>query len=240
MAALASERPQTLSTLLATTRDRLRPLGLRDQALPEGLAEAVAGGGRTQLSATCWLLGTESNPLGECRIVRIVGSSSEIVNTMIFPRRPECLPTFVAELLVFGGCPRVAFVDVQVPGVGRERKREVAKRTMALAARHAHLHAEREAPGWSVEFSAGGHVFTRPGQRATTHDLQALYDDYLRCWCDLTAGRAPSPGPADPAAADELARFKQHHVEQSPVREFLAKVFGADWAYRFLHQFLYR
>lgn len=240
LAAQLHPPPTVLGPLWEDTRRRLAPLGVVDLPIPADLAASSGLSGKMSLRAACWGIGPR---LAECRIVRIEGPNAEIVNTMIFPDRPEALPVFAAELLVFGGVPRLAFVDLQVPGLADRRRDDVAVRTRRLAVDFAHLPCDQTAPDWAVHWSAGGYVFTRPNDTAFAEDLLLLYGRYLDLWVDLAAGACGGPGEtrcADPAAVAELQHYKRSHVEHSPGTAFLTKLFGAEWTGRFLNGFLYR
>lgn len=218
----------------------LHDLGLTPEPLPAMFASATAASGRTHLAACRWRIGPPAGPLADGRLVRIQGVSSEIVNTMIFPAAPEEVPVFAAELLVFGGCPRLVFIDLQVPGLATERCAQVAALTRELTQRYAHLPGREQPPTWAIDYSTGGYFFARPDRRSATDELLELYAEYLQAWRDVAASARPQAGPAAFAAARALREYKQRHLEHSPGRDFLAKVFGADWAYRFLHGFLYQ
>jgi hypothetical protein len=258
LAAQLHPPPTLLDPLWEDTRRRLAPLGVADRPIASDLAESSGLTGKLSLRAACWGIGNGEfhngecrsgefhngeRRIGECRIVRIEGPNAEIVNTMIFPDRPESLPVFAAELLVFGGVPRLAFVDLQVPGMAGGRRDEVAARTRGQAVGFAHLPCDQTAPDWAVHWSTGGYVFTRPNDTAFAGDLLLLYGRYLDLWVDLAAdacGRSGGDGRPDPAAAAELEHYKRSHVRHSPGTAFLTKLFGAEWTGRFLNGFLYR
>lgn len=226
-----------LDGLKEATYTALLPLGLREEPLPKEFASASAKDGRLILRAWRWRLGSGS-PGDECRLVCIRGESSTIVNTLIFPHRPEEVPVFVAELMVFGGRPRLAFVDLQTPGLTGDRRVQIAERCRELAAAYAHLPAEEAVPAWAAEHSTGGYVFTRPRGGSGGEAWGAVYRDYLDLWvacADVTAG-----GAADTRAAAELAAYKSQHLAHWPGTDYLARLFGAEWTGRFLNSFLYR
>jgi hypothetical protein len=252
-----------LEPLWDDTRRRLSapPLRLSDRPLPPDIAEFSGPGGKTRIRAASWLVHSVADAgeaeVADCRIVVITGTNAEIVNTMIFPARPEAMPVFAAELLVFGGVPRLAFVDLQVPGLAAGSRAALGGRLKAVASGYAHLPCDQTAPDWAVEYSTGGYVFTRPNDTAFRDDLLRLYREYLDIWAGL-AGPASSAAPAGPAshggrdernlgndarpgaeAAAELERYKRQHVAHSPGKVFLEKMFGAGWTDRFLNGFLY-
>jgi hypothetical protein len=216
----------------------LAPLGLRELDVPGEFAHAEGSGGRMRLRAAAWEVGPTAAPIAECRSVLIQGEATDIVNTWIYPHRPDELPTFAAELLAFGHRPRLAFVDLQVPGLSPAGRSRTAAVTHPLAARFAGWRCPEEPPGWAVESSSGGHLFARPGDPAAFADLTRAFEEYLVAWSDL-ATTARAAGIGDELSREALARFKRHHATASPGRPFLAKLFGQEWTDRFLDEFLY-
>lgn len=170
------------------------------------------------------------NGLAEARVVRIWGKLASIFNCLIFPRSPRFAPVFVAELLATGGQLRLAFVDVQTPGM--LDRQSTQHKTAAVAVRYAEFNHPEPAPQWAMEFSSGSPAYLRPTSGMEI-PMTELYSDYLRVWTELTQPGAPS-------CSAELDAFKEHHRTQSPVSEYLSRVFGEDWTHRFLNGFLYR
>lgn len=226
--------PRPFADLWDLTRRRLSPLGLTESP-PD--PEFAGRGGRMQLVAARWRIGPAAGSVAECRIVRILGAAAEIVNTMIFPADPARLPVFAAELLAFGGRPRLTFLDLQGPGLSAAVRGAVAARTRAVSARFAAVPRDENPPGWAVAYSPGGYLFTRTDDPGHAGTLAGAYAEYLDVWADLAA--AVGLDGLDPAAAAELATYKREHVAHSPGRAFLGKVFGGEWTDRFLTEFLY-
>jgi hypothetical protein len=231
-APLQPARP--FAALWDATRCRLAPLGLTDAPPAPEFAER---GGRMRLTAARWLVGPAARPVAECRIVRILGAAAEIVNAMIFPADPGGLPVFAAELLAFGGRPRLTFLDLQAPGLAADVRRAVAERTRAVSERFADLPRDPEPPGWAVAYSPGGYLFTRTDNPAHAPALGEAFAAYLDVWADLAVDAAAGPAAGGGRAA--LEEYKRDHVAHSPGRAFLGKVFGDEWTERFLNEFLY-
>jgi len=227
---------RSLAWLWDEVPDRLRPVGM---AVAHESAAATGGNGRFQLRARRWSLVAKGRPLAECRMVHIEGSSSEIVNFWVFPERPEYLPVCAAELIVTGGAPRLAFVDLQAPGLHPGKFCRLAQETQTLAGRWAFLDTGDEAPAWAVAASSGGHVYARPREACDVGTLADLSLAYLDLWIEW-ASDVSFHAPPDPAAAADLAAYKSLHRRHSPGAPYLRKLFGAEWTDRFLREFLYR
>lgn len=240
MTATLSPPAPPLAELVPHTRRLLEPLGVHDLPLPSDLAAARSANDSTRLEAAHWRIGPADAALGECRIVRIQGRSSLIINTLVFPRRPDRLPLFAAEVLIFGGVPRVAFIDLQIPGLAPAHLEQVTRVARAVRLSAPLLPSGGVAPEWAVKFSTGQAVFTRPNDVLHQDALVRVYGEFLESWRRL-AEEAPPQAEAAPAAADRAVQgWKTSHVDGAPGRDYLGRVFGADWAERFLREFLYR
>lgn len=229
---------RALAGLRTATWERLAPLGVRELPLAAHLAHARGPGRSTALAATRWEIGSRRQPRAECRVVHITGATVEIVNTLILPHCPETLPVFVADLMLSGGKPRLAFLDLQGPGLLGSALEQTTLRTHRLADRYSGRQPAPAVPDWASRYSLGGLVFTRPGARDLAR-MFAIHDDYLQAWIEL-AGQAPDTMIPCPQSQATLAAFKRLHATDSPVPGFLATVFGAAWADCFLQDFLYR
>ncbi|MBL8799599.1 MAG: hypothetical protein JNM56_37295 [Planctomycetia bacterium] len=235
MNALRSTAPSLLPWLTAT-RARLAPLGLQPLPLDPDLAAAL-GGGRLRLRAARWQVGEPG--LAECRTVHIVGASSEIANTLIFPERPERLPMFVADALITGGQARMVFVDLPAPGLDDDLHGPLARDTRDLAERWGRPIVDAP-PDWAIEFSLGGSLFVRGCNGDEFAALTALHSDYLCRWREAARRAHAAPSAATARGADCLQRFKQGHLAHWPGTTYLERLFGHEWTHHFLHDFLYR
>jgi len=223
-----------LTVLRELTHRRLASPGAVEVAIPPELRRARDRTGLRTLEAAAWRVGEPA--FAECRTVSILGPGTEVLNTMIFPTAPDGPPVFAAELLVFGGLPRLAFIDLQTPGAGAAMRRRAFEESLAARSRVALPNCEEPAPEWAVHWSAGAPLHSRPESVEAVGEMVRAYDVYLDAWLALIDGGDRS---AEPDAAEQLARYKRSHVAHSPGTQFLSRLFGPDWTRRFLNEFLY-
>lgn len=237
-AAAIAVTPRPFAGAWRATRRLLGPLGLARWPLAADLAGAGAGG-RVRLRACRWRVGPPGRVLAEARAVHITGPACDIVNLLIFPRDPGRVPVFAGELLAFGGRGRLLFVDLQVPGLSASGRAEVAAVTAGLPTGY-RLPRDPAPPAWATESSAGGFLFARANPLVPLSAAEAVraYADYLAAWVEVA--RRADGGPRRRDSLDALAAYKRDHMAHSPGQPFLAAKFGADWAARFLTEFLHR
>jgi hypothetical protein len=217
-----------LAQLPAETQRQLSPLGLVPVPVPAMFAQAESGNGRMRLTSERWLIGPSERPIADARCVHIHGSATDIVNTMIFP-------VFAAELLSFGHAPRLAFVDLQTPGLRPERRAMIAEPCQALARRFAPWQQAEKPPEWATAHCSGGFFFSRMSEMAQFAIWTEVYRAYLAAWIACLDAQSEDAA----AVLDPLTIYCQEHVAHTPGRPFLAKLFGKTWSERFLSEFVY-
>jgi hypothetical protein len=145
----------------------------------------------------------------------------------------SALPFFVGEYLVTGRQVRLVFVDVQTPGLPPELRRQVAQEVEGIAG---DWPPSIPAPPFVTEHSSGRFCHLRPAGDEAPGPLLEAYGQYLRLWARLAQEPAFRQGALDAAA---LGRYKAESVRHSPGLDYLKRVFGAEWAVRFMNGFLY-
>ncbi len=205
-------------------------------------ARRMSLNGKIELTAQQWDIGASEQKIAQLRMVHIRGAKNEIINTWIFPLRPQLTPVFAAELIAVSGVVRVAFVDIQTPLACAATADEVRLLTALVATRFSTLPCDEPAPDWAIHASTGHYTYARnvPAElMPAVHKCYLSYfDTYLKAF-----GTADSPSPPislpDQAALRGLHEYQLHHMEHSPGGNYLSKLFGTDWTASFMHSFLF-
>jgi hypothetical protein len=117
------------------------------------------------------------------------------------------LPYLTAELLAVGGRPEFACFDMHAPGMADGLVDEIVAQTTALSIRHTlFLPRDEAVPGWAVEESLGGFLYTGVNPAAVIPRLEQAFEDYLNIWLDF-AHAAPAVAAADADEAGECFRL---------------------------------
>lgn len=238
MTAMTGESRMDVAGLATSTRMDLARWAPTPRSLPLELAIAVGLNGRSKLNAEAWGL-TVGDVSAECRLVTIRGISATIFNCLIVPDEPGRTPILVADFLANHDELRLAFLDVQVPGIAATTRGLVAEAGYGLLRRYAHLPGD-DPPEWAVAHSTGAYLCVRPAGPEQALQLLDAYRDYLGLWVELAAGGEPFDRMPMPQAAAALAAMFHEHLESAPNLPFLDRQFGSAWARRFCDQFLYR
>jgi len=235
-------------TLKQQTQNRLGQIRAIQAPLANAISENESKNGKFTLTAESWSIELKDadgqrHSIASVRMVYIRGQKSEIINTWIFPFRPDILPVFAAELISVGGVTRVAFVDIQTPVMTGDTSEEVTLLTAPLALRFACLPCDEEAPEWATSASPGNFTYSRQADANWTSTIQECYlsylDAYLKAYATGTTANNSARLLADHSVTHALQAYQKHHMESSPGKKFLGNLFGVEWTNSFLTDFLF-
>lgn len=217
----------------------------RELSLPLDFQRYESKNKRFQLRSWAWQVTLDELPLCDVRVVYISGTKNTIINTWVFPYAPRLQPVFAAELIALGDHPKLTFMDIQGPCLDMARQVVVRRATERVASRFADLRIAEQPPAWAIDASLGQYMFTRdlPCEMASrvAEGYELLFAAYLNlitrpivaCDGDDSRREELSNGLA------ELHRYQLHHLESSPGKVFLSKLFGEQWTESFLNDFLF-
>lgn len=244
ISAVSPDSTVSFEPLVAETRSRMRPHSEETISVPNEFKKRESLHGKIELHASQWSLQAGRKSIGSVRMVYIHGAKNQIINTWIFPNRPDHMPVFAAELIAVGAEVRVVFVDIQVPVVRtRSILDDVSLLTNGIAARYLDLACNEAPPMWATESSQGHFTYARNvpvSQLCRVEECyQAYLDAYLNAFTNRITGTGLSDRKRDESVLDELHKYQHHHMESSPGNKFLSKLFGADWTDSFMREFLF-
>lgn len=202
----------------------------------------------TRLYGMAW-----RSPALDLRSTYIAGPKVEIINLMGFPGRPDLLPIFATEIIMFAGTPRVAVLDLQPVWMANPHRAplngRLAEGLTRYAASFADLPPGGDLPDWCRDYFTPHAIYSRPGDASAMPRLhqafEALAHHFREAWLEQPMDDAAAPGgvvttaQARAAAEAEMATYKRHHIEHSPGLPYLNKVFGAEWTAQYLQEFMY-
>ena len=243
----ASPIPQELHSpfefLVDHTVATLANIGAVKTEVDENLSHRSSLNGKIELAAQQWDLHASGQRVAQLRMVYIRGAKNEIINTWIFPVRPQLTPVFAAELIAVSGAVRVAFVDIQTPAACQATTDEVRLLTALLASRFAVLPCDEQAPDWATQASTGHFTYARNVPATQMPAVQNCYISYLETYLNAFGSSDSIHGsesnPNSDAALNALHEYQLHHMQHSPGTNYLSKLFGADWTTSFMHKFLF-
>jgi hypothetical protein len=236
--------PVSFSRLVSETKYRMQHHDEQTDDIPCDLLRRESLNGKISLEAYQWGILVGAREIASLRMVYIHGSKNQIINTWIFPNRPNLMPVYAAELIAVGTEVRVAFVDVQVPAISDSSLLEDTRLlTSTLAPRFADLPCNELPPDWAVDASQGNYTYARNVPCTRLPQVEDCYlaymDAYLHSYTPRDVTAAILGSARDEASVDTLHQYQYHHMEHSPGNKFLSKLFGADWTEKFMQDFLF-
>ncbi|MCY2973125.1 MAG: hypothetical protein NTW52_00485 [Planctomycetota bacterium] len=238
-----AENCSPFEALARYTSDSMQLLHANRSNLNETYANKLSVNGRFLLTSQEWDLTARRRSLATLRMVYIKGQKTAIINTWIFPKRSDLMPVYAAELISVGGIHRIAFVDIQVPGLRSTDVEEVEFLTAPLATRFSVLPFDEPPPAWATDASQGNFAFARQADASWTPTIQDCYCSYLETYLNAyaTGATARSIASYSPTqeATSRLSAYQHHHMEHSPGSKFLSNLFGHEWTQSFLTNFVF-
>jgi hypothetical protein len=169
------------------------------------------------------------------RAVSLRGGHVEIFNLLVFPHEPQTAPLLVAEVFLLRGQVKVVFFDLPYVGTDEQTHAHVTRELQTWGHGNALPH---EAPPWATRYSTGHYVYDRDLGDDAPVRIEATLSQTITSWLNLNER---PPAPRTPCGTHErVQRFKREHIEEAPNLGFLAALFGADWAPRYMQDFLYQ
>lgn len=224
----------------SSTRFSSLPSAIRSQLTEAGFvfleAPKTIRGGPEQAPVEMASLWAWREPGLEARCALISGPKAHIVNLMIFPWDADRVPVFASELICLGGRVHVAVIDHQF-AEGTRRSDPLLGSVLAplQSTWQGHFPPGGELPPWALHHFTPWCLFTRAASPESIPDLEAAFIDWLQTWLERWPEKARAVPEPDPA----IAAYIQHHLENTPGRPFLSRVFGPDRAENYLGHFMY-
>jgi hypothetical protein len=156
---------------------------------------------------------------------------------MIYPQNTVEIPVFAVEYIAFGSKPHVAVLDLQPTSGpnGLLGHHLVHNLTELSQSYRKQLTSGGELPEWALAHFTPVCLYSRPDSPGQAEVLIGAFIDFLKIWSSLYLPKE-SENLSD---GESLQSYKQHHVDHTPGRPFLTKIFGEEWTERYLRQFMY-
>lgn len=216
-------------------------MGVAERAWAERLpARACAqpyadrrGKAELDLRSYCW-----ANDHTQVKCAYLSGPRAEIFNLMGYPGDPFQVPVLAVEIILFGGQPRVAVLDLQPAGglaswsqAAQEGVRDCLR---CLEPYRAQLSPGGELPEWARAHFTPWCIFSRPQSAQEMPFVIEAFGALVRAWSQrfLPLDRSGPP-------QSGLLEYLAHHQHNTPGRRFLHTSFGPEWSEDYLENFMY-
>jgi len=176
--------------------------------------------------------------LADVRLTSIGGTRACIFNLMVFPHHPGIHPIFASEIVILANSMRIAVVDLENPRPFSSMEPTLESALSRYDKARSQLALPDVVPGWCEPHFTPKAIHTKCDDLGTLGLVEHLFTGYMRVWMEHVHSRVAID---HPSAGDlgALADYKSHHVENSPGRTFLSRIFGAEWTEDFMRQGMY-
>ncbi|MEL6439535.1 MAG: 15,16-dihydrobiliverdin:ferredoxin oxidoreductase [Cyanobacteria bacterium J06621_8] len=213
---------------------------LRSRPIPAGLESNISARGKTPARIQSWCY--QSEELRKIRYSYIdAGANAQIFNSVIYPAHNYDLPLLGVDFLSFGSKKVLVVMDFQPlfrdrAYLGRyiEPMKEIRDRYDELAQDLAMKFYDAN------QYFSKYLLFAKLDSAAVLEKLFPAFQEYLSLYWQLLEETPPSSDPAEIqriiAAQQE---YDQYSADRDPAHKMFSGYFGAEWAERFLYEFLF-
>lgn len=215
--------------------DAVQRLPLTPLPLPPDLARATGVWKEAPVAIETRAYHGPAIRYARCALVR--GSDLEIGNLLILPDTTYPLPILGADFVGFGRDRAMIAIDlspVLPPGAARDAQLAGLRRRREA---HPPFPPGGELPAWCAAWFSSHALYTRP-RLDDLPTVRAAVFDFLAAFADLLYAAFSDSG-QDVVTRAAQAGYSAAHREDDKGLRLLAKMFGADWATRYLETVLF-
>lgn len=213
---------------------------LTDQAIPEGLDRNVSERGRSPATIQSWCYGSP-----EMRKIRYTyidaGEAAQVFNGVLYPKPCYDAPVLGIDFLSFGKKKILVVMDFQPLFRDEAYSAKYVEPMREMYERYDDL-----AQNLGMKFYDANQYFSKyllfAKTDAETVEKRVLpaFQDYVQSYIQLIKQAEPNH---DPAAVQRIVKaqrdYDQYSAERDPAHGLFTSYFGAEWADRFLYEFLF-
>ncbi len=214
---------------------------LTSKAIPEGLDRNVSERGRNPATIQSWCY--EAPEMRKMRYTYIdAGESTQVLNGVLYPRPCYDAPVLGIDFLSFGGKKKILVVldfqplfrDEAYTAKYVEPMREMYERYDDLAQNLGMKFYD------SNQYFSKYLLFAKIDEGTVVNRVLPAFKDYVDSYIQLIKQAEPNH---DPAAVERIVKaqkdYDQYSAERDPAHGLFKSYFGAEWADRFLYEFLF-
>lgn len=218
----------------------LQRFELQSLPIPEGLAYNVSERGKNRAEIQSWCY--SSPQLRKIRYTYIdAGESAQVLNCVAYPDCRYDLPILGIDLLSFGKKKILVVIDFQPLFRDPEYKARYVAPMRALRDKYDDLAQDLGMKFYDANrYFSENLLFAKTDAVTVERRVFPAFQDYLRLYWELLDAAEPARDPQEiqrVAAAQQ--DYDRYSAERDPAHGLFSSYFGAEWAERFLYEFLF-
>ncbi|NJK39710.1 MAG: 15,16-dihydrobiliverdin:ferredoxin oxidoreductase [Oscillatoriales cyanobacterium RM1_1_9] len=213
---------------------------LKNRSIPDGLEVNVSERGKNPATIQSWCY--ECDELRKIRYTYIdAGETSQIFNSVIYPRQNYDLPLLGIDFLAFGQKKILVVLDFQPLFQDDSYLEKYIEPMAPLRARYRELAQDLEMKFYdSNQYFSKNLLFAKTDAETVVNQLFPAYQEYIGLYLELLQQTQPLTDPEDIQRVIKAQKdYDQYSAERDPASGLFSSYFGHEWAERFLYEFLF-
>lgn len=221
-------------------QDLFQRFDLQSQPIPPGLDRNVSDRGKNSATIQSWCY--RCRELRKIRYTYIdAGESAQVFNSVIYPSPKYDIPLLGIDLLSFGKKKILIVIDFQPLFRDQDYQAKYVDPMRKMYDKYDDL-----AQNLGMKFYDANQYFSKYLLFAKT-DAETVesrvfpaFQDYLSSYWQMLEKATPSNDPEDIQRIVKAQKdYDQYSAERDPAHGLFSSYFGAEWANRFLYEFLF-
>ena len=218
----------------------LQRFELQSLPIPEGLEQNASERGKNSAQIQSWCY--RSSQLRKIRYTYIdAGESAQVLNCVAYPDCRYDLPILGIDLLSFGKKKILVVIDFQPLFRDPEYQAKYIAPMRALRDKYDDLAQDLGMKFYDAnQYFSKNLLFAKTDEATVANRVFPAFKDYLQLYWELLDAAVSTD---DPQAIQRVTTaqkdYDQYSAERDPAHGLFSSYFGAEWAERFLYEFLF-
>ena len=213
---------------------------LRSRSIPAGLEYKVSDRGKNPATIQSWCY--QSERLRKIRYSYIdAGETAQVFNSVIYPDCHYDFPLLGVDFLSFGKKKILVVMDFQPLFRDRDYLERYIEPMKEIRDKYNELAQNLEMKFYDAnQYFSKYLLFAKLDSETVVNRLFPAYQEYLDLYWQIVADAEPLTNPADIARIVEAQKkYDCYSAERDPAHGLFSSYFGAEWAEKFLYEFLF-
>lgn len=218
----------------------LQRFELQSLPIPEGLEHNLSERGKNKAEIQSWCY--RSPQLRKIRYTYIdAGESAQVLNCVAYPDPHYDLPILGIDLLSFGKKKILVVIDFQPLFRDPEYTEKYIAPMRALRDKYDDLAQDLGMKFYDAnQYFSKNLLFAKTDELTVEHRVFPAFKDYLSLYWQLLDAATPASEPQEIQRIVEAQKdYDTYSAERDPAHGLFSSYFGAEWAERFLYEFLF-
>ncbi len=213
---------------------------LRSRSIPAGLESNVSDRGKNQATIQSWCY--QCPQLRKIRYTYIdAGETAQVFNSVIYPSHNYDIPLLGIDFLSFGKKKILVVLDFQPLFRDSAYQEKYIEPMRPIRDKYNELAQNLEMKFYDAnQYFSKYLLFAKTDADTVVKRLFPAYQEYIQLYWQMLDRAEPLSDPEDVQRIVKAQQdYDQYSAERDPAHGLFSSYFGAEWAERFLYDFLF-